>query len=179
MPRKTLNTELGRLSAQGFKEAVKQPLVLILDNLRSQHNIGSAFRTADAFRLERICLCGICATPPSAEMHKTALGAENTVDWAYYPQTLEAVEEYKAAGYTVLSVEQAQGAESLDRFMPDPEAKYALVFGNEVFGVDQAVVDASHGCLEIPQWGTKHSLNVSVSMGVVLWDFTAKRPRLC
>ena len=174
MFRKRLNAELGRLTPQAYKEQAKIPVVLVLDNIRSQHNIGAAFRTADAFAIEGLVLCGISACPPSAEIHKAALGAEDSVDWTYQEDCLEAVRQLKAAGYTLLSVEQAQGAVSLEQFSPRADEKYALVFGNEVRGVQQEVVDAGHGALEIPQFGTKHSLNVSVSIGVVLWDFSVK-----
>jgi len=168
--RKLQNDELGRMTVDQYKEAGKAPLVLVLDNVRSQHNIGSAFRTADAFRLESICLCGISATPPSPEIHKAALGAEFSVDWTHFETALEAVGRLRADGYTIVSVEQAEGAMNLQEFRPDPDKRYALVFGNEVRGVAQEVVDASDLCLEIPQYGTKHSLNVSVSVGIVLWS---------
>jgi len=174
MPRKLLNAELERLSPQAFKSAPKLPVVLVLDNIRSQHNIGAAFRTADAFCIEKICLCGISATPPGPEIHKSALGAEDTVPWIYVDNTKEAVYILQKEGYTALSVEQVEGASLLHRFSPCAEAKYALVFGNEVRGVQQEVVDRCDGSIEIPQFGTKHSLNVSVSIGVVLWDFWVK-----
>jgi len=170
MYRKLLNSELGRMSAAEYKEAEKAPLVLVLDNVRSQHNIGSAFRTCDAFRVGKICLCGISSTPPTPEIHKAALGAEFSVDWEHFDSALEAVAQLREAGYTILSVEQAEGSTQLQDFRPDPDKRYALVFGNEVHGVAQEVVDASDGCLEIPQYGTKHSLNVSVSIGIVLWN---------
>ncbi len=171
MPRKTPNRELHRLSPDEFRESRRIPVVLVLDNIRSQHNIGAAFRTSDAFALEKICLCGITACPPSAEIHKSALGAEDTVAWEYFAQTLDAVDALRTAGYRVIAVEQAEGAQSLENFAPDPSQKIALVFGNEVKGVQQSVVDAADSCLEIPQFGTKHSLNVSVSVGVVLWQY--------
>ncbi|MBO4536669.1 MAG: RNA methyltransferase [Bacteroidales bacterium] len=170
MFRKLKNSELGRISVEQYKESGKAPLALVLDNVRSQHNIGSAFRTGDAFRIEKLCLCGISATPPTPEIHKAALGAEFSVDWAHYDTALEAVTALRAEGYTIVSVEQAEGATQLQDFHPDPDKRYALVFGNEVRGVEQDVVDASDLCLEIPQYGTKHSLNVSVSIGVVLWS---------
>lgn len=170
MFRKLLNSELGRLNVDEFKAAPKAPVALVLDNVRSQHNIGSAFRTCDAFRAEMICLCGICATPPGAEIHKSALGAEFSVEWTYYEDTMKAIEALKADGWTIVSVEQAENSTMLDDFRPDSGRKYALVFGNEVRGVRQDVVDASDICLEIPQSGTKHSLNVSVSIGIVLWS---------
>lgn len=174
MPRKLLNNELNRLNTEEYKKSDKYPIVLVLDNVRSQHNIGAAFRTSDAFRIERLCLCGICATPPSADIHKSALGAENTVDWQYYENTLEAVTELKNNNYTIISVEQVENSIMLNDFAPDKNGKYALVFGNEVKGVLQEVVDVSDICVEIPQEGTKHSLNISVSVGVVLWDFVQK-----
>jgi len=170
MFRKLLNSELGRLSAEQYKDADKAPLVLVLDNVRSQHNIGSAFRTCDAFRIGKIYLCGISSTPPTPEIHKAALGAEFSVDWEHVDTALEAVVRLRAEGYTIASVEQAEGATQLQDFRPAPDARYALVFGNEVHGVAQEVVDASDLCLEIPQYGTKHSLNVSVSIGIVLWN---------
>ena len=170
MFRKLLNSELGRMSAAEYKESDKAPFVLVLDNVRSQHNIGSAFRTCDAFRIGKIYLCGISSTPPTPEIHKAALGAEFSVDWEHFDSALEAVTKLREAGYTIVSVEQAEGATQLQDFRPDPERRYALVFGNEVRGVAQEVVDASDACLEIPQYGTKHSLNVSVSIGIVLWN---------
>lgn len=178
MPRKLLNSELGRLSPQACLRAPKLPIVLVLDNIRSRHNIGAAFRSADAFCVERIFLCGISAVPPSAEIHKSALGAEEVVAWSYCSQTAEAVKRLQEEGYAVWSIEQVEGADSLDQFLPQPTTKYALVFGNEVRGIQQEVVDRSDGCIEIPQFGTKHSLNVSVSIGVVLWDFLVKLHRL-
>lgn len=172
MFRKLLNSELGRISVEQYKEAEKSPLVLVLDNVRSQHNIGSAFRTCDAFRVERLCLCGICAVPPTAEIHKSALGAEFSVDWEYFEQTVDAVKKLKEEGYVIVSVEQTENSTMLQDFHCEEGRKYAFVFGNEVKGVQQEVVDASDLCLEIPQYGTKHSLNVSVSIGVVLWGIT-------
>lgn len=174
MFRKLLNSELGRMDIDEYKAAPKTPIALVLDNVRSQHNIGSAFRTCDAFRVERLCLCGICATPPSAEIHKSALGAEFSVDWSYCQDTLEAVDALKAEGWTIVSVEQAERSTMLGDFHPESGRKYAFVFGNEVRGVSQEVVDASAACIEIPQYGTKHSLNVSVSVGIVLWSVLQK-----
>ena len=153
----------------------KLPLTVVLDNVRSMQNVGAFFRTGDAFAVEQILLCGITATPPARDIHKTALGAEQTVAWSYYPTTLEAVEQLRTEGYTLLAVEQVEGAVMLDQLEVDPAAKYALVFGNEVLGVDQAVVDCCDGAIEIPQIGTKHSINVSVSGGVVLWEFFKQR----
>ena len=169
MFRKLFNNELNRLDTEAFKSSEKVPAAIILDNVRSQHNIGSAFRTADAFRLEKIWLCGICATPPTPEMHKSALGAEFSVDWEYCAETLEAVRRLKAEGWTIVSVEQAEGSTMLQDFRAEEGKRYAFIFGNEVKGVSQDVVDESDLCLEIPQFGTKHSLNVSVSVGIVLW----------
>lgn len=172
MFRKLFNHELGRLSAEEFKEAKKSPLVVVLDNIRSQHNIGSAFRTADSFRVEKIYLCGICATPPTAEIHKSALGAEFSVDWEYYKETIDVVKQLKDEGFTIISVEQAENSTMLDSFQLPENQKIALIYGNEVKGVEQAVVDASDICLEIPQYGTKHSLNVSVSIGITIWKIS-------
>ena len=169
--RKLLNIELGRVSPEEYKLLPESGLCLVLDNIRSAHNVGSAFRTADAFKADRIWLCGICATPPSAEIHKSALGAEDSVPWEHRSDTAALVRELQASGWTVLSVEQTEQAAELQDFVPQAGCKYALVFGNEVDGVQQEVVDASDGALVIPQFGTKHSLNVSVSVGVVLWHF--------
>lgn len=174
MNRKLKITELNRISTEEFKEAEKLPLVVVLDNIRSLHNIGSVFRTSDAFRIECIYLCGITATPPHAEMHKTALGAEFTVDWKYVNNTVEAVDNLKNEGYTVYSVEQAEGSIMLNELTLDKNRNYAIVMGNEVKGVQQEVIDHSHGCIEIPQYGTKHSLNVSVTAGIVIWDLFNK-----
>ena len=174
MNRKLKITELNRISTEEFKEAEKLPLTVVLDNIRSLHNIGSVFRTSDAFRIECIYLCGITATPPHSEMHKTALGAEFTVDWKYVKHTLEAVEELHNEGYTVLAIEQVEGSTMLDELELEPDKKYAIVMGNEVKGVQQEVIDACDGCIEIPQYGTKHSLNVSVTTGIVLWEFANK-----
>ncbi len=154
-----------------FRRAEKLPVVVVLDNIRSLHNVGSVFRTADAFRLAGLCLCGITACPPSAEIHKTALGAEDSVEWRYFADTLDAVAWLRGVGYTVLAVEQVEGSRMLDRLRLDAAGRYALVLGNEVKGVRQDVVDASDGAVEIPQFGTKHSLNVSVSAGIVMWEF--------
>lgn len=172
--RKLKITELNRISVEEFKEAEKLPLVVVLDNIRSLHNIGSVFRTSDAFRIECIYLCGITAVPPHPEMHKTALGAEFTVDWKYVDNAVEAVDNLKSEGYVVYSVEQAEGSVMLNEFVPDKTKKYAVVMGNEVKGVQQEVIDHSHGCIEIPQYGTKHSLNVSVTAGIVIWDLFKK-----
>lgn len=161
---------MNRLTIDEFKEETKTPLVVILDNVRSLHNVGSVFRTADAFLVEAVYLCGITSTPPHAEIHKTALGAENTVEWKYYEDTHTAVDELKAAGYTVFAIEQAQGSTMLHDLKLDKTSKYAVILGNEVKGVQQSVVDACDGCIEIPQFGTKHSLNVSVTGGIIIWE---------
>ena len=168
--RKLLNDELDRLSVEAFKKVEKIPIVLVLDNVRSLHNIGSLFRTADAFRLEGIYLCGITATPPHREIHKTALGATESVSWEYREETSDAISELKENGYLIYSVEQAEGAIMLDQFQLAGNQKYALVFGHEIRGVDQKVVDMSDQCIEIPQYGTKHSLNISVAAGIVIWE---------
>lgn len=170
MHRKLLVTEMGRLNAEEYRRAEKLPLVVVLDNVRSLHNVGAVFRTADAFRLEGLCLCGITAVPPHPELHKTALGAEDCVEWRYYPTTLEAVQVLHDAGFMVLSLEQAEGSTRLERLALEPGRHYAIVVGHEVHGVSQDVVDASDGCLEIPQFGTKHSLNVSVAAGIAIWQ---------
>ncbi len=169
--RKLLNIELGRVSAEEYKELPESGLVVVLDNVRSAHNVGSAFRTSDSFKIDKVWLCGICAVPPSAEIHKSALGAEDSVEWEHVDDTMEAVRRLKEAGYEIVSAEQTTGSVMLDTFVPEKGRKYAVVFGNEVSGVRQDVVDASDFCLEIPQYGTKHSLNVSVSVGVILWHF--------
>lgn len=165
--------ELNRISVEEYKQADKTPIVVVLDNVRSMNNIGSVFRTADAFRIEKIYLCGITATPPHRDIHKTALGAENSVDWEYVEETLDCVKHLRDEGYTVYSVEQAEGSVMLQDFKADGR-KTAVVFGNEIDGVAQEVVDASDGCLEIPQYGTKHSLNVSVTAGIVMWNLFSK-----
>ena len=163
--------EMKRLTVEEYREAEKLPLVVVLDDIRSMYNIGSVFRTCDAFRVESVCLCGICQTPPSTEIHKTALGAEESVSWRYFKTALEAVAELKKTGYTVLSVEQVEHSTKLQTFVPQRGQKYAVVMGNEVKGVHQEVVDASDGCLEIPQLGTKHSMNVSVTTGIIIYKF--------
>lgn len=160
-----------RLTVQEFREAEKMPLVVVLDDVRSMHNVGSVFRTADTFRVAEVVLCGITGCPPHAELHKTALGAEDSVSWRHFDTALEAVNTLRAEGYTVLSIEQVEHSTKLPRFCAERGRKYAVVLGNEVKGVHQEVVDASDGCLEIPQLGTKHSLNVSVTAGIVIYDF--------
>lgn len=172
--RKLKVTEMNRLTPEEFKESRKLPLVVVLDHIRSLNNVGSVFRTSDAFRVESIYLCGITACPPNAEIHKTALGAEETVDWKYFNDTLEAVENLKKDGYTVCAIEQVEGSVMLDKLLLDKDKKYAIVMGNEVKGVQQSVVDKCDMCIEIPQYGTKHSLNVSVTTGIVIWEFFNK-----
>lgn len=169
--RKITNSELNRPSAEQFATMQRIPVVVILDNVRSAQNIGAFFRTGDAFAIEKVMLCGITATPPSRDIHKSALGAELTVGWEYYPTTTECAAALKAEGYTLLAIEQVEGAVMLDRLEVDAGKKYALVFGNEVEGVAQEVVDMCDGAIEIPQVGTKHSVNVSVAGGIVLWEF--------
>ncbi|MFR9524489.1 MAG: RNA methyltransferase [Rikenellaceae bacterium] len=169
--RKILNSELDRPSIEEFATKQKMPVVVVLDNIRSLQNVGSFFRTGDAFAVERIALCGITATPPNRDIHKTALGAEVSVEWEYHPTTLECLDKLKAQGYIIIAIEQVEGSTMLNDFQVGQDSKYALIFGNEVMGVDQAVVDASQGAIEIPQVGTKHSVNVSVAAGVVLWQF--------
>uniref|UniRef100_UPI0040577CE9 RNA methyltransferase n=1 Tax=Alistipes sp. TaxID=1872444 RepID=UPI0040577CE9 len=169
--RKITNEELHRPTAEEFDSMEKMPVVVVLDNIRSLQNVGAFFRTCDAFAVERICLCGITATPPNRDIHKTALGAELTVKWSYHKESTACVQALRKEGYTILSIEQVEGAAMLDEFHPEADKKYALVFGNEVFGVDQQVVNLSDGAIEIPQVGTKHSINVSVAGGVVLWPF--------
>ncbi len=172
MMKKLTILEMGRISAEQFKAADKMPLVIILDNVRSLNNIGSVFRTSDAFRVESIYLCGISSPPPNPEIHKTALGAEDSVDWHYLEDTHEAVRILKENGYTIMAIEQCKGSTPLTEWHPDfNNRKYAIVMGNEVKGVQQSVVDSCDGCLEIPQYGTKHSLNVAVTTGLVIWDF--------
>lgn len=163
--------EMNRLSKNEFKIVEKIPVIVVLDNIRSLHNIGSVFRTADAFLIEKIILCGVSCPPPHPELHKTALGAEDTVDWVYMENTLDAVLELKKQSYFVYAIEQAHGSVSLNDLKVDPMNKYALILGNEVKGVQQTVVDVCDACLEIPQHGSKHSLNVSVASGIVLWSF--------
>lgn len=195
--RKLRTIEMNRLSVEEFKEADKLPLIVVLDDVRSLHNVGSVFRSADAFRVEAVCLCGITATPPNAEIHKTALGGEDSVDWRYFERTEDAVEELHRQGVFVYSVEQVEGSTKLQELNTQhsnphhsssnnsshntsstpitqhstPNTRYAIIMGNEVKGVKQSVVDMSDGCLEIPQFGTKHSLNVSVTTGIVIWEF--------
>ena len=160
-----------RLTIEEFREADKLPLIVVLDDVRSMYNIGSVFRTCDTFRVEALYLCGICQTPPSTEIHKTALGAEDSVSWKYFKTTLEAVAELKKEGYQILSIEQVEHSTKLQTFVPQKGQRYAVILGNEVKGVHQEVVDISDGCLEIPQLGTKHSMNVSVTAGIIIYKF--------
>ncbi len=169
--RKITNEELQRVSVTEIKKLAKLPVVIVADNLRSLNNIGSLFRTADAFIIEKIYLCGICATPPNREIHKTALGAELTVEWEYNKETIDVVKKLKSNGYTAVAIEQVEGAIPLNNFTPEMDKKYAIILGNEVNGVQQEVIDICDVGIEIPQSGTKHSLNVSVAAGVVLWSF--------
>ena len=169
--RKVRTIEMQRLTVEEFQQAEKLPLIVVLDDVRSMYNVGSVFRTSDTFRVEAVYLCGISCTPPATEIHKTALGAEESVSWRYFNTALEAVEELKKAGYTVFSVEQVEHSTKLQTFVPQRGLKYAVVLGNEVKGVHQEVVDASDGCLEIPQLGTKHSMNVSVTAGIIIYKF--------
>ena len=170
--RKLKVPEMGRMSVAEYQTSEKQPIVVVLDHVRSLFNVGSVFRSSDAFRIENVLLCGITAQPPHPEIHKTALGAEDSVPWRYFKQTMDAITWLKEQGYIVLAVEQCEGSTSLQDFHREPDRKYAVVLGNEVKGVQQEVVDMCDGCLEIPQYGTKHSLNVSVAAGIVLWHLT-------
>lgn len=168
--RKLLNSELGRMSAEQYAASEQSGVVVVLDNVRSAHNVGSVFRSSDAFKVDEVYLCGISPVPPSAELHKTALGAEMSVPWKHFDATVQALEHLRAEGYTLVAVEQTEHSVSLEKFHPEVGKRYAFVFGNEVAGVDQTVVDMCDFSLEIPQYGTKHSLNVSVSAGIVLWQ---------
>ena len=172
--RKLEITELNRITTEEFKKAAKIPLVVVLDNVRSLHNVGSVFRTSDAFLVEKICLCGITSTPPQPEIHKTALGAEFSMEWQYYEQTQEAVREYKEKGYHIFSIEQVENSIKLPDLQLEPDGKYVVILGNEVKGVQQEIVDMSDDSIEIPQFGTKHSLNVSVTSGIIIWSFFEK-----
>ena len=172
--RKLENSELERKSIDTFKKSKKTPIILVLDDIRSLHNIGSVFRTADAFLVEKIYLCGITATPPNKEIHKTALGATETVAWEHHKNVLEVIEKLKDENVTTLAIEQVESAIFLQDFQIEKDTKYALVFGNEVYGVSQDAVALCDGCIEIPQFGTKHSLNISVSAGIVVWDLFQK-----
>lgn len=175
---KRTSESLARLSVPAFKSGEKRPVYVVLDNLRSLNNVGSVFRTCDAFAVRRLYLCGITARPPHKDIHRTALGATESVEWTYCENTADAVRELREKGVRVWAVEQVEGSTMLDDFTPAPNTEYALVFGNEVFGVEQSVVDLCDGALEIPQEGTKHSLNVAVCVGAVLWDVFSKLRRL-
>lgn len=178
MNRKLANEELGRPSIEEYKSSDKNPIVVILDNIRSLNNVGSVFRTSDAFAIESIALCGITAQPPHREINKTALGATESVEWNYFDNTLSAIAEFKAKGFKVYAIEQAEGSIALHEFSLQKGGKVAIIMGHEVNGVSQEAIDESDGVIEIPQDGTKHSLNISVSTGVVLWDLTSKHKRL-
>jgi 23S rRNA (guanosine2251-2'-O)-methyltransferase len=166
--------DLQRVSIPEYKDQEKLPVVVVLDNVRSMHNVGSVFRTGDGFSIEKLYLCGITAQPPHREIEKTALGASQSVDWKHFPDTLQAIAELKEAGYTIIAIEQASGSIMLNKFKPTADLKYALIFGNEVNGVDEEVMKTIDACIEIPQFGTKHSFNIVISAGIVLWDFFAK-----
>jgi 23S rRNA (guanosine2251-2'-O)-methyltransferase len=172
--RKLRTDELNRLSVPQYKERAKMPVIVVLDNIRSQQNTGSVFRTADAFGLEAVWLCGITATPPHREIHRAALGATDSVDWKYFGTTVEAIRVLKSAGYMVIGIEQTDESISLQEFIPPAGRKLALVFGNEVSGLDETVLPLLDRCIEIPQFGTKHSFNVAVSAGIIIWDLTSK-----
>jgi tRNA G18 (ribose-2'-O)-methylase SpoU len=173
--RKLSMDDLGRMSKEAFKQAEKNPIVAVLDNIRSMHNVGSVFRTADAFLIEAICLCGFTQQPPHRDIHKTALGATETVDWLYYEHIANAVTDLKQRGYKVYAVEQVEGSISLETFVNKTNEKIAVIFGNEVEGVDEDILPICDGCIEIPQLGTKHSLNISVAAGIVLWKLSEPR----
>ena len=172
--RKLSNSELNRISLEEYKVVEKLPIVIVLDNIRSSNNIGSVFRTADAFRIECIHLCGITSTPPNKDIQKTALGSTNSVEWEYFDNTIDSIKKLKNEGYLIYSIEQVDESSKLDTFLPEIGKKIALVFGNEVKGVDEKIIELSDNCIEIPQFGTKHSLNISVSAGIVIWDFFKK-----
>ncbi|MCJ8209851.1 RNA methyltransferase [Mucilaginibacter sp. RS28] len=172
--RKLKLDELNRVSVDEFKQQDKLPVIVVLDNVRSMHNVGSVFRTGDGFAVEGVILCGITGQPPHREIEKTALGATQSVEWEYVKETTEAVEKLRAAGYTIIAIEQAENSLMLNTFQPDVDKKYALIFGNEVDGVSDDVMQLIDQCIEIPQFGTKHSFNIVVSAGIVLWDFFAK-----
>ena len=172
--RKLKLEELNRISVADFKESEKNPVVVVLDNIRSMNNIGSVFRTSDAFRIEKIYLCGITAVPPHREIHRTALGSEDSVSWHYFEHTTDAIQYLQTDNYEILAVEQTEGSTMLQEYFPEKNKRYAFVFGNEVDGVDEKVLNLVHKCLEIPQFGSKHSLNISVSVGILLWDYVQK-----
>ncbi|MBP7496971.1 MAG: RNA methyltransferase [Bacteroidales bacterium] len=169
--RKLKNSELNRISAEEYKTADKTPVVIVLDNVRSLYNVGSVFRTADAFRVEQICLCGITGKPPHPEIHKSALGATDAVDWIHYSETIDCIKVLKLKGYTIVAIEQAEGSIDLQNFKPDTEKKYAFIFGNEIKGVSDDIMESLDMCIEIPQFGSKHSFNIAVSTGIVMWHY--------
>jgi 23S rRNA (guanosine2251-2'-O)-methyltransferase len=169
--RKLLNSELDRKSVEQFRKSEKSPFVIVLDNVRSQNNVGSIFRTADAFLSEAVYLCGITATPPHREINKTALGATESVVWKYFSKTSDAINELRASGYRIIGIEQTEGSVELQNMKINKQEKYALVFGHEVNGVDQDILNLCDQCVEIPQFGTKHSFNIAISVGIVLWEF--------
>ncbi len=172
--RKLKNRELGRKSIEAFKASPKLPIIVVLDNIRSLNNIGSVFRTGDAFLIEGIYLCGITACPPNKDIHKTALGATESLEWSYFKKTGDAIKKLKENGYKIIPIEQVEGSKKLHEYSVEQNEKYALIFGHEVKGVDQDIINKADDCIEIPQEGTKHSLNISVSAGVVLWEFFKK-----
>ncbi|MCU0446269.1 MAG: RNA methyltransferase [Microscillaceae bacterium] len=172
--RKIANAELGRITVDEFKETNKNPFVIVLDNVRSLNNVGSAFRTGDAFLVEKIYLCGITGTPPHRDIQKTALGATESVAWEYFETTFALIQKLKAEGWQIVVIEQVDESLTLPKFRPDKTQKYAFVFGNEVSGVEDEIVKQANVCVEIPQFGTKHSLNIAVSIGVVIWDYISK-----
>ena len=172
--RKLKLDELNRASIDEFKQQQKLPVVVVLDNIRSLHNVGSVFRTSDAFAIEGLYLCGITGLPPNREIEKTALGATQSVNWQHFETTIAAIQHLRNKGYTILAIEQAESSQMLNTFMPDASKHYALIFGNEVNGVDDEVMKQVDGCIEIPQFGTKHSFNIVISAGIILWDFFSK-----
>ncbi len=174
MMRKIKNEELHRMNPEAFKVSKKMPWVIVLDNIRSMHNVGATFRTADAFRIEKIILTGITAQPPHREIHKSALGATESMSWEYLSEPMMALEQLRSVGYQIIGIEQTDRSLALDTFQPDSNKKYAFFFGNEVFGISDKVISNVDNCLEIPQFGTKHSLNISVSVGMVIWDIFQK-----
>jgi 23S rRNA (guanosine2251-2'-O)-methyltransferase len=176
--RKLKNEELGRKTVSEFKASLKAPIIVVLDNVRSMHNIGSIFRTCDAFLVESVFLCGFTATPPNKEIHKTALGAEDSIDWNYFNDIAVAIQLLKEKAYNIISIEQAEGSIMLSDFRFEPDKKYAFVFGNEIKGVSQEVIDSGDACIEIPQFGTKHSFNIVVSAGIVLWEVTRQLSKI-
>ena len=170
-------TDLNRISAEEFKASDKMPVIIVLDDVRSAYNVGSIFRTADAFRITGIYICGISARPPHKDISKTALGATESVDWQYFPEVMDSVKALKTGGFKIYAVEQANESISLENFQPGNDTRIALIFGHEVFGVKEELIAFADGCIEIPQFGTKHSFNVAISAGIVLWDFTIKMKR--